>query len=111
MFNIIDAGSNFKADLWVSANDPFSQSMLARRRRSEILSGIEAFLGSPEDVLLHKLVWNTITPSDRQLGDAAGIVAVQGDKLDVNYLRGWAARQGTRHVLEELLAGKYLKET
>ena len=111
MFNLVDTSTTFKADLWVSSGDAFSQSMLSRRRRVGIISGLEAYLGSPEDVLLHKLVWNKITPSERQLGDAAGIVAVQAGNLDLDYLRTWAAQQGTADVLEEALEGKYLKET
>jgi hypothetical protein len=63
------------------------------------------------DLLLHKLVWNQVTPSDRQLGDAAGIAVVQAGQLDLPYLRTWAARQGTSDVLEAILQGKYLKGT
>jgi hypothetical protein len=111
MFNVIDTGSSFKADIWVSAGDPFNQSMLSRRLRVPIVSGLEAYVGSPEDVLLHKLVWHKITPSERQLADAAGIVTVQAGNLDLAYLRDWAARQSTADLLEEVLQGKYLKPT
>jgi hypothetical protein len=71
----------------------------------------KAWLGSPEDVLLHKLDWNRITPSERQLADAAGIAAVQAGQLDLDYLRQWAALQSTAEVLEEVLQDKYLKQT
>jgi hypothetical protein len=111
MFNVIHFDSGLKADLWVSKGDPFSQSTLKRRCRVEIITGLEAWLGSPEDVLLHKLVWNLITPSERQLADAAGIASVQAGKLDLDYLRRWAAQQSTADVLEEVLQGKYLKQT
>jgi hypothetical protein len=36
---------------------------------------------------------------------------VQAGDLDLAYMRGWAARQGTSALLEEVLAGKYLKAT
>lgn len=111
MFNVIDSGSGLKADLWVSPADPFSQSMLARRQQVELVPGLRAFLGSSEDVLLHKLIWNKMTPSDRQLADAAGIAVVRAGKLDLAYLRAWAARQSTLDVLEEVLQGKGLKQT
>jgi len=111
MFNIVASELGFKADLWVSAGDEFSECMLSRRRRVLAPWGVEAAFGSPEDVLLHKLVWNKITPSERQLQDAAGIAAVQAGQLDVEYLRAWAARQGTRKQLEAVLAGKGLKAT
>jgi hypothetical protein len=111
MFNVIDSTCGLKADLWVTKDDPFNQSMLSRRRRMEIVPGQEAYVGSPEDVLLHKLVWHKITPSERQLADAAGIAAVQVGSLDLPYLRDWAARQSTADLLEEVLQGKYLKRT
>jgi len=111
MFNVIDFNTSLKADLWVTSRDPFNESMLNRRRRLEIVQGQEAWIGSPEDVLLHKLVWHKITPSERQLADAAGIFAVQVGGLDVNYMRDWAAKQGTAGLLEEILAGKHRKTT
>ncbi|HXG10632.1 MAG TPA: hypothetical protein VNK04_12795 [Gemmataceae bacterium] len=111
MFNVIDFSTSLKADLWVTGNQPFNQSMLARRCRVEIVPGQEGYIGSPEDVLLHKLVWHTITPSERQLADAAGIAAVQTGKLDLDYMRRWAAQQGTADLLEAVLQGKYLKQT
>ena len=111
MFNVIDTKGTMKADFWVSSGDPFSREMLSRRRRVPVVGGLEAFVATPEDVLLHKLVWHQITPSDRQLGDAAGIAAVQAGNLDLAYMRGWASRQGTAALLEEVLAGKYLKAT
>ena len=59
-----------------------------------------------EDVILHKLFWNRMTPSDRQLGDAAGIVAVQAGALDKNYLRYWAGELNVAAELERLLSGE-----
>jgi hypothetical protein len=111
MFNVIDSQLGDKADLWVSSGDPFSQSVLARRQRVELFSGVQAFVGSAEDVLLHKLVWHTITPSERQLADAAGVAAVQAGTLDLAYLGEWAAKQGTTDLLEDALQGKGLKNT
>jgi hypothetical protein len=111
MFNVIDFSLNLKADFWVTRDDPFNQSMLQRRRREEIVPGQLGWIGTPEDVLLHKLVWHTITPSERQLADAAGIAAVQAGSLDLDYLRMWALRQRTSSLLEEVLQGKYLKKT
>jgi hypothetical protein len=111
MFNVIGLSTSLKADIWVSRDDPFNREMLARRRREEILPGLAAYLGTAEDILLHKLVWHTITPSERQLNDAAGIAAIQAGKLDTAYMRQWAAKQSTSALLEDVLAGKYLKQT
>ena len=76
-FNAIDTRSALKVDFWLSETSPFAQEML-RRRVSVTLFGEPAWIATAEDVILHKLIWNQITPSERQLGDAAGIVAVRG---------------------------------
>jgi hypothetical protein len=57
-------------------------------------------------VILHKLIWNRISPSERQLADAAGIVAVQADALDTKYLRQWAEELRLINELEQILTGK-----
>lgn len=52
------------------------------------------------------LYWHTLSPSDRQLGDAAGVWAVQGTTLDIAYLRRWAAELRVAELLEDILAGR-----
>ena len=87
-FNAIDTRSALKVDFWLARPEPFDQQML-RRRVSVTLFGEPAWISTAEDVILHKLVWNRLSPSDRQLGDAAGIVAVQAEALDASYMRHW----------------------
>jgi hypothetical protein len=60
-------------------------------------------MATKEDVILHKLYWNQITPSERQLSDAAGVFAIQKEQLDVAYLRHWAAEINAADVLEKIL--------
>jgi hypothetical protein len=62
-------------------------------------------------VLLHKLYWHLLTPSDRQLGDAAGVWSVQGPALDAAYLRQWAATLGVNHLLDDIFAGHIRPKT
>jgi hypothetical protein len=95
-FNAIDTRSALKVDFWLAGSEPFDQEML-RRRVQATLFGEPAWISTAEGVILHKL--RRISPSDRQLGDAAGIVAVQAAALDNDYLRRWA---GELHVSEEL---------
>ena len=104
-FNAIDTRSALKVDFWLAGPAPFDQQML-RRRVKVTLFGEPAWISTAEDVILHKLVWSGISPSDRQLGDAAGIVAVQADTLDKNYLRQWAQELNVAGELERLLSGE-----
>lgn len=104
-FNAIDNRSALKVDFWMLQNEPFEQTMFSRRRRVTLF-GVAAWIATGEDVVLHKLYWNRLSPSDRQLGDAAGIVAVQSAALDIAYLHSWASRLQVGKVLDEILAGK-----
>lgn len=104
-FNAIDTRSALKVDFWLPKSEPFDRVML-KRRVPVTLFGESAWVATAEDVILHKLIWNRISPSDRQLGDAAGVVAVQADSLDKNYLKQWAQELKVFNKLEDLLSGK-----
>lgn len=104
-FNAIDTRSALKVDFWLPKSEPFDREML-RRRVPVTLFCEPAWIATPEDVILHKLIWNRMTPSDRQLGDAAGVVAVQKASLDETYLRNWATELGVAVELERLLKGE-----
>lgn len=103
-FNAIDTRSALKVDFWLSLADPFAQEMLSRRIQVALL-GEPAWIATAEDVVLHKLVWNRMSPSERQLGDAVGIVAVQAESLDKCYMRQWAPQLNVAEDLERLLSG------
>ena len=105
MFNAIDRRSALKVDFWMLRGVPFEETMFGRRLRVTLF-GEPAWIATAEDTLLHKLYWNGITPSERQLGDAAGIVAVQAAELDRDYLERWARELGVATVLRDLLEGK-----
>jgi hypothetical protein len=109
-FNVLDEQSALKADFWLLRDNAFEQTAFGRRLRV-VLFGASAWIATAEDILLHKLYWNQLTPSERQLGDAAGIYAVQSSSLDVDYLRQWAASLGVQHTLDDLIAGKIRPKT
>lgn len=104
-FNAVDTRSALKVDFWLARSDPFDEAMLRRRQRITLF-GEQAWISTAEDVILHKLVWNQISPSDRRLSDAAGIVAVQAEALDQNYLSKWAANLDVTDELNRLLTGE-----
>ncbi len=109
-FNVLDEQSALKADFWLLRDDPFEQAAFARRMEATLF-GIGAWIATAEDVILHKLYWNRLTPSDRQLSDAAGVYAVQADALDLAYLRRWAPQLGVEQTLEDLLSGRIRPKT
>ena len=109
-FNVIDNRSALKVDFWMLRDDPFSRSTCARRVQVTVLA-TPAWLATAEDVVLHKLYWHTLSPSDRQLHDAAGVWAVQGESLDLAYLRRWSSALNVAELLEDILAGRVRPKT
>lgn len=102
MFNVLHLSSDLKVDFFVLREDPFSRAEFERRVRVKAW-GTEAYVASLEDTLLSKLIWNKITPSERQLDDVRGILRVRQDALDYDYLHHWAQEKGVENILNQLI--------
>src|SRR5262249_49281020 len=102
MFNVIDLQFGWKIDLIVRKQRAFSIEEF-RRRQTRDWKGKSIPFASPEDIILAKLEWDKITPSERQRSDAAGVSATLGSELDVAYLRKWANALGISDSLEQIL--------
>lgn len=109
-FNVLDEQSALKADFWILRDNAFERTAFGRRVQVTLF-GVAAWTATAEDVILHKLYWNQLSPSQRQLGDAAGVYAVQSGTLDASYLRHWAADLGVQQELERLFTGKIKPKT
>jgi hypothetical protein len=107
LFNVVDMTSGWKLDFICRKSRPFSLAEFDRRQLQEI-EGAPVFVASAEDALLSKLEWAKLTKSERQLEDAAGILAIQGDDLDTAYVDRWAAALGLQVQWQEArgLAGR-----
>ena len=89
-FNVVDFPNAWKADLIVRKDREFSETEFDRREAIEV-GDLSFVIAKPEDVLIAKLEWVKISPSERQMEDAAGIVVVQRDHLDLAYVEKWVA--------------------
>jgi hypothetical protein len=85
LFNIVDNATLWKVDLIFKQSTPFDAARFSRRAIVEI-AGVHLYAASPEDILITKLTWAKLAGSEN---DAAGILQVQGDRLDLAYVRGW----------------------
>lgn len=90
MFSVIDRRGIWKIDFILRKERPFSKREFGRRKKIDIL-GVLLYAATPEDLLLAKLEWAKLGESERQIRDAAGIIEIQGAKLDVDYVQKWAA--------------------
>jgi hypothetical protein len=104
-FNAIDTRSSMKVDFWTAHRTPFESEMFRRRLRVTLF-GEPAWIATKEDVILHKLVWMRISPSERQKNDISGIILVQRDSLDWTHLRLWAERLEVADALGEFASGR-----
>jgi hypothetical protein len=104
-FNMIHLATMLKVDVFVLGNEDFAEEEM-RRRRAVPLRGSTVWFSSPEDIVLEKLDWYRKGEgvSERQWRDVLGVLAVQGARLDVPYLRRWAARRGLLDLLERAMA-------
>lgn len=93
-FNVIHLETTEKADLFVMGKDEFSQVQMARRRLHVAGENQSFYLSSPEDTVLHKLIWFGMTggESQKQWRDILGVLKLQGESLDVDYMGEWGEK-------------------
>jgi hypothetical protein len=106
-FNVIHLATMFKVDVFIPKDRPFDRQQLDRRQPwiADPDSGRMIYVVTPEDTVLAKLAWYRLGDevSDRQWRDSLGVLAVQGDRLDVAYMRQWAATLDVSDLLERAL--------
>ena len=107
-FNVIHLATMFKVDIFISKDRPFDRQQLARRQPWAVGPDSDRmiYVASPEDTVLAKLEWYRLGDevSDRQWRDILGVLAVQGEQLDLSYMRQWAAILKVADLLERALA-------
>jgi hypothetical protein len=101
-FNALDNRSALKVDFFGIGDDRYDHMRFERRLPIKLF-GHSAVIAMPEDVILYKLRWFQITPSDRQLKDIIGILTVSRDAIDFDYLHSWADEIGVAEILKPLL--------
>lgn len=104
-FNVIHLKTLFKIDIFVFKENRFDREVFSRRLQKPFAehSTEELFWASPEDIILHKLIWYKEggEVSDRQWQDILGVLQVQGERLDADYLERWAKELGVLELLKK----------
>ena len=112
-FNLIHLPTSYKFDIFPLTADRYQQVQFGRRRFEQAkvfgTEAIEFAVTTAEDVILSKLRWYRLggERSDQQWNDVLGVIAVQGDRLDLGYLREWAQYLNVNDLLDRVLAERH----
>lgn len=106
-FNVIDLESAFKADVFVEGEGPFDCEEFERATPQAVDAdtGRTIVVKSAEAIVLRKLQCFVASggTSDGRWIDVLGLLRVQTGRLDVDYMRRWAASLGVDEHLERAL--------
>ena len=62
----------------------------------------DVFVPTVEDVVITKLRWSHAGHRRKDIEDVANVIAVQGDRIDWDYVNSWCDRHGTRELLDNV---------
>lgn len=99
-----------RADLILSEEGEFDIVKFTRRRLIEIPEVGAVYFASPEDTVLSKIHWGMQSQSEKQWRDILGILKVQAEQLDCDYLNRWAAKLGFSERLTQALVEAGISE-
>lgn len=97
-FNLIHQGSGIKVDIVLCKPTEFYGSELRRRRKVALAAGFEAWVASPEDVILKKLDFYREGGSEKHLMDIAGMLAA--NPIEESYMESWVRKLGLQEQWE-----------
>ena len=98
--------SGYKADLYpVREGDALRASAFNRRQEINLGEPIgDVYLHSPEDLIIYKLWYYSISQQTKHMRDITSIVMTLGDELDYSYIEMWVIEKGVINIWRELLS-------
>ena len=97
-----------KVDVFVLKKRDYDQQAFERKLKDHLDAEnpeTTFFLAAPEDIVLNKLEWYLAggEVSRRQWEDVIGVLRVQSDKINLQYLQTWAKKLGINGHLEKAI--------
>jgi hypothetical protein len=96
-------GTGFTIEFFHLTPDPHDQERFRRRRQVRLLDR-QVWLPTVEDVIVTKLRWGLLGNRSKDRDDVRNVIAVQGDRIDWDYVHRWCEQHGTRALLDEIRA-------
>jgi len=106
-FNLIHLETMFKVDVFILKQRAFDINQMQRRISQSLGDAADerAYFSTAEDIILAKLEWFHAggETSERQWRDILGVLDIQSDRLDYEYLKNWAQKLGVQDLLQRAL--------
>ena len=102
--NAIHGPSGYKADLYLlREGDTFRAEAFRRRILVDLGPELgELYLHTPEDLIVNKLYYYSLSQQTKHLRDITAIVENLGEELDEVYIQRWAGKKGLQTLWENL---------
>jgi hypothetical protein len=103
--NAIHIHSGYKADIYLLREGDTLRKEAFQRRKLVDLGPVlgKVYLHSPEDLIVYKLWYYSLSQQTKHLRDISSIVVTLRDELDYDYIRRWAVEKGVNALWDELL--------
>jgi len=97
--------SGHRADIYLlRPGDRLRETALARRRLVDLAAPLgEVYVHSPEDLIVYKLRYFSISEQDKHIRDIASLLNALGEKLDLGYLENWVREMGLNNTWQHLV--------
>jgi hypothetical protein len=104
--NAIHMHSGYKADLYpLREGDELRTSAFERRKKIDLGEPLgEVYLHSPEDLIIYKLWYYSLSQQTKHLRDITSIVIALGDRLDYKIVEYWTDKLGLTSLWGDLLS-------
>ncbi len=104
--NAIHGSSGYKAELFLLRNnDEYRRTSLQRRRLVSLGASIgEVYVHSPEDLIINKVYYFSLSQQTKHVRDIASIIAFCGEELDYAYITQWVTHLGVAEAWAEIRA-------
>ncbi len=104
--NAIHIPSGYKADLYpLREGDELRASAFERRQKIDLGEPLgEVYLHSPEDLIIYKLWYFSLSQQTKHIRDITSVVLTLGEQLDYPYIEFWVDKKGLISLWRELLA-------
>ena len=89
LFNITDFETGIRYDFMTYKDSDYNWTAFERRKQVEFF-GVNCYISTKEDLIISKLRWYNITPSEKQMEDLKFLLLDK--ELDIDYLKIWLKR-------------------